>query len=70
MKFSDFLTSSKIAIYLSFVCTVFTLVYVILSLYGIRIRGKGLFVLPIVEGIGCILFIVALIIELVRYHKN
>ncbi len=70
MKFSNFLYCSKIAIYIALACTVFSLGYIALSLWGIKLRGNGLFLLPVVEGIGCVLLIGALITELIRYLKK
>lgn len=70
MKFSNFLRGSKIAIYLALVCTVFTVGYSIISFWGVRLKGRSIFILPIIEGLGCILIIVALVTELIRYYRK
>ena len=71
MKFSDFLTISKLAIGIAGICLgtalIFWLLLVTKTVEGI---GLPIFLMPALEGIACILVILVFCKELHRYHNK
>lgn len=71
MRFSGFLTISKLEIKLAGMCVAISLIFLLLIAVKI-VKGVGnlIYVIPTLEGIAFVLIMIALITEIVRYYHN
>lgn len=71
MRFSGFLTISKLEIKLAGMCVAISLIFLLLIAVKI-VKGVGnlIYVIPTLEGIAFVLIMIALITEIVRYLHN
>ena len=71
MRYSNYLLINRIFIVISFACFIIGAVGSGAVFFNIiSIHGKYNFLLPCIIGLGCILCIIALVSELIRYKSH